>query len=276
MGKLDFIVHFWGVRGSVPVSGPETARYGGNTSCVEMRCGKHVLIFDAGTGLKSAGLKLDRAGDVEADMFFSHCHWDHIIGFPFFLPFFRPNNKITMWAGHLEGAITTREMISGIMRPPYFPAGPEVLAAKTSFREFMPGDVLKPYKGMSIATIKLNHPGGAVGYRVDYHGKSVAYLTDNEHIVDGPEPELVEFIRDADLVIYDATYTDEELPRFRGFGHSTWQHGVILCKEAGVKRFAIYHHSPLRTDAELDAIEEAAQLEFPGAFVARDDLTVTL
>jgi ribonuclease Z len=86
----------------------------------------------------------------------------------------------------------------------------------------------------------------------------------------------VEFIRDADLVIYDATYTDEELPRFRGFGHSTWQHGVMLCKEAGVKRFAIYHHSPLRTDAELDAIEEAAQLEFPGAFVARDDLTVTL
>jgi phosphoribosyl 1,2-cyclic phosphodiesterase len=276
MAKLDFIVHFWGVRGSVPVSGPDTARYGGNTSCVEMRCGKHVLIFDAGTGIKSAGLKLDRAGGVEANMFFSHCHWDHIIGFPFFLPFFRPKNKVTVWAGHLEGTMTTHDMIAGIMRHPYFPAGPEVLVAKTSFREFKPSDVLRLNNDVAIATIKLNHPGGAVGYRVDYHDKAVAYLTDTEHVADAPDPELVAFIRDADLVIYDATYTDEELPRFRGYGHSTWQHGVRLCEASGAKRLAIFHHSPLRSDAELDTIEEAAQLIFPGAFVARDDLTITL
>ena len=124
-----FRVRFWGVRGSVPVSGPQFIRYGGNTACIEMRCGPHTLFFDAGSGIRPAGDALKAAGINDFDVFFTHCHYDHIIGLPFFYPFYDPKTQVRLWSGHLAGRMTTREMVSEFMRPPWFPVKLEICEA---------------------------------------------------------------------------------------------------------------------------------------------------
>lgn len=274
--KSEFKVKFWGARGSIPVSGAEVARYGGDSSCVEMRCGEHVLMFDAGSGLKRAGQEFEREGVTRLDMFFSHCHWDHIFGIPFFLPFYRGSNKIHIWSGHLAGVMTTHEMISGIMKAPYFPIAPEIFIADVDYRDFKPGDVLNPYDGIVLRTGNLNHPNAAVGYRVEFQGRCACYITDTEHTPGKLDQNVLKLIDHADLVIYDAAFTDKEMPRYRGFGHSSWEEGVRLCKAAKAKQLAIFHHSPLRNDDELDEIGEEAKAAFAGAFVARQGQVIDL
>jgi phosphoribosyl 1,2-cyclic phosphodiesterase len=167
-------------------------------------------------------------------------------------------------------------MVNQFMRPPYFPIDPGACCANLGYRDFRPGDVLKPHPDISIRTTSLNHPGGAAGYRIGYDGRSVAYLTDTEHKPGTIEQALVDFIGDCDAVIYDCTFTEDEMARYEGFGHSSWQHGVKLAEAAGVKRFAIFHHALFRTDDELDAIEAKAKRAFPGAFVAREGITLQL
>lgn len=269
MEDLVFQVRFWGVRGSIAVSGPQTARYGGNTACVEMRCGRHVLLFDAGSGIRPAGRALK--GNVrDIDLFFTHCHYDHIIGFPLFALLYDPHVRLSVWSGHLAGQMTTLQMIEKFMRPPWFPARLDVCKANLSCRDFVSGDVLRPRSGVTIRTASLLHPGGCIGYRVEWGGRAVALVTDTEHIPGELEPAIVGLIGDADLVIYDCNYTEEEMPLRRGFGHSTWQQGVKLCEAAGARGLAIFHHDPGRTDTELAEIERQAKGAFTGAFAARD------
>lgn len=269
MEDLVFQVRFWGVRGSIPVSGPETSRYGGNTACVEMRCGRHILLFDAGSGIRHAGRGLV-SGARDIDLFFTHCHYDHIIGFPFFALLYDPHVRLSVWSGHLAGEMTTLQMVEKFMRPPWFPAKLDVCKANLICRDFVSGDVLSPRSGVTIRTASLLHPGGCVGYRVEWGGRTVALVTDTEHIPGELEPAIVGLIAGADLVIYDCNYTEEEMPLRKGFGHSTWQQGVKLCKAAGAQGLAIFHHDPWRTDTELSAIERQARQAFAGAFAARD------
>jgi phosphoribosyl 1,2-cyclic phosphodiesterase len=276
MPSNDFSIRFWGVRGSVPVSGTEFARVGGSTACVEMRCGKHVLFFDAGSGLPAAGIALEAEGIRRFDLFLSHCHYDHIIGLPFFNPLFDRRVEVTIHSGHMRQAKATEHIVANLMKRPFFPVGPDIFEAHIEYADFAPGATLAPRRGISITTRKLNHPGGAVGYRVTYKGKSAAYVTDMEHEPGKIEPGLIDFVSGADLVIYDAAYTDAELKTYRGFGHSTWQQGVRLCRAAGAKRLALFHHSQHRDDKELEAIERAAKAEFSGAFLARQDMQVLL
>ena len=132
----EFWVRFWGARGSVPVSGRQFLRYGGNTACIEMRCGPHTLIFDAGSGFRPAGLSLVENGIDDFDVFFTHCHYDHILGFPFFAPLYRPNVQITVWSGHLAGIMTTREMLKAFMRPPWFPVPLDICRANITCNDF--------------------------------------------------------------------------------------------------------------------------------------------
>jgi phosphoribosyl 1,2-cyclic phosphodiesterase len=241
-----------------------------------MRCGEHLLLFDAGSGLKRAGLQIEQEGLKRLDMFFSHCHWDHIFGIPFFMPLYRSSMKARIWSGHLAGVMTTHDMLAGIMKGPYFPIAPEIFIADIEYKDFKPGDVLKPHEGILISTASLNHPNGAVGYRVEFHGKCACYVTDTEHVPGRLDQNVLKLIDHADLVIYDAAFVEKEMPRYRGFGHSSWEEGVRLCRAAGAKKLAIFHHSPMREDDELDKIGKDAKAEFSGAFVARQGQVVEL
>ena len=276
MDNDRFRVRFWGVRGSLPVSGPEFIRFGGNTACIEMLCGTHTLFFDAGSGIRPAGDALREASISDFDVFFTHCHYDHIVGLPFFLPFYDATSRVVIWSGHLAGRMTTREMVSEFMRPPWFPVRLEICKANLDCRDFRAGDVLTPRAGVTVRTGNLNHPGGCIGYRVEWAGRVVCVITDTEHEPGKLDQAILALIENADLVIYDCTYTEEEMVRKRGYGHSSWQQGIKLCEAAGARQLALYHHDPSRTDVALQEIEGRAAATFAGAFAARDGQVLDL
>jgi phosphoribosyl 1,2-cyclic phosphodiesterase len=167
-------------------------------------------------------------------------------------------------------------MLAGIMKAPYFPIAPEIFIAEIDYKDFKPGDVLKPHDGIVINTGSLNHPNGAVGYRVEFQGKCACYITDTEHVPGKMDQTVLRLIDSADLVIYDAAFCEKEMARYRGFGHSSWEEGVKLCRAAKAKKLAIFHHSPLREDDELDKIGEDAKATFAGAFVVHQGQVVEL
>lgn len=276
MDKEPFQVRFWGTRGSLPVSGHGFERAGGNTACVEMRCGPHTLIFDAGSGISPAGDALKAANVGDFDLFFTHCHYDHIIGLPFFTPLYDPAVKVKVWSGHLAGKMTTWEMLGEFMHAPWFPVQLDLCKARLWTQDFRSGAVLHPRDGLTIRTASLDHPGNCIGYRVEWGGRAVVVASDTESRPGKLDAAILDLIRDADLVIYDCTYTEEEMPRRRDYGHSTWQAGVALCEAAGARRLAMFHHDPARTDVELDALEQQAKLAFAGAFAARDGQTLDI
>jgi phosphoribosyl 1,2-cyclic phosphodiesterase len=277
---MTFSVRFWGVRGSIACSGPRTTRYGGNTSSLEVRCDDRLLMFDAGTGLRYLGNALASNGPasspIDADLFLTHTHFDHVCGLPFFRPFFQPNNRFRLWAGHLAEGMTLRRVLGEFMMAPLFPVPPQVFRARMEYREFRPGETLAPGPGIQLRTATLNHPDGATGYRVDFGGRSVCYLTDTEHVPGAPDRNILALIKDADLVIYDSMYTDSEYGTYVGWGHSTWQEGVRLCRAAGAKRLAVFHHDPEHDDDMLDGVARELDKEMPGSFVAKDGLVVEL
>ena len=175
----DFWVRFWGVRGTVPCPGPRTLRYGGNTSCIEVRCGDHRLIFDAGTGLRELGIYLAKQGAQSGHIFLTHTHIDHINGFPFFRPAYDPGNRFELWAGHLGGAPGSLQSVLGdLMRAPIFPVPLDIMHACIAFHDFAAGTLLEPVPGVVLRTIHLNHPNNATGYRIDFGGRSICYVTD--------------------------------------------------------------------------------------------------
>jgi phosphoribosyl 1,2-cyclic phosphodiesterase len=271
-------IKFWGVRGTVSCGGPETVGYGGNTSCVEVRCGTTLLIFDAGTGLRFLGRELAARNEaVDAHILLTHTHLDHILGLPFFRPAYPACNQLQLWNGHLRRrGETLQNVLSRIMGDPFFPVPLDIMHGCIAFNDFDAGATLDLGHGISIRTMPLNHPGGSTAYRLDYGGRSFSYVTDTEHRVGERDQAIVEFIRGSDLVVYDATYTDEEFPRFVGWGHSTWQEGIRLCEAAGAARVAAFHHSPDHDDAMLAAIDEAMNEARPGSFVARERLEIVL
>ena len=269
-------VRFWGVRGSIPVSNTGCIRSGGNTACVEVRCGHTALIFDAGSGLRELGAALVEEGCTDVDLFLSHGHVDHLLGLPFFAFAFRAGNRLRLWSGRHSPGGGTERLVRSLMGSPLAPVGPEAFAADVTFCDFRPGRTLHPRPGVAIRTAPLRHPGGATGYRVDHAGRSICYVTDTEHEPGTRDENVAGLVDGADIVIYDAMFTDEELPHHRGWGHSTWQEGARLCRAAGVGTYAIFHHAPDRDDDALDAIEQAARRLFAGAVVAREGLTLNL
>ena len=271
----DFFVRFWGVRGSIPCPGEGTARYGGNTSCLEVRCGDRLLIFDGGTGIRNLGLALDQRGRVDADLYFTHTHVDHIQGLPFFNSAYKKTNRFRFWAGHLKPEYTLKQVLSEMMMEPLFPVPISIFAADISFHDFDGGQTLTPAPGIAVRTARLNHPNRATGYRVEYKGKSICYVTDTEHVPGKPDSNVLGLIDRADIVIYDSTYTDDEFPKYAGWGHSTWQEGARLCDRAKVNRFVIFHHDPSHDDAFMDRVAAAAEKVRPGTIVAREGLTLT-
>ena len=272
MNAAPFVVRIWGARGSLSAPAAPNCDFGTDTCCVEMRCGEHVLIFDAGSGAASLGVQLLREGVKEFDLYLSHCHFDHIIGLPFLKLLFDPEVTARIHAGHFEDATTCREMVERFMDPPFFPVTPKQFRASIEYCDFRPPDILSPHPGVAISTVRLRHPNGAVGYRVDFGGRSACYITDTEHSPGQLDHALVEAIRSADILIYDCMYTDAEFDCCRGYGHSTWEQGVRLCEAAGVRQLVIFHHRPGRDDSDLRAIESEAQARWTGAVVAKSGL----
>ncbi len=274
-----FTIHFWGVRGSIPAPGGGTVRYGGNTSCVEMRVAGKRLIFDGGTGLRVLGKDLMKQMPVEAYMFFSHSHWDHIQGFPFFLPAFVPGNRFHIYGGIAPNGATMQQRLSNQMLHPNFPVPIQVMKSDLKFHDLAPGDVVT-LDDITIETGPLNHPNTAIGYRVTWQGHTVVYATDTEHYPDQLDEDLLHLARDADMLIYDACFTDEEYydekaPRI-GWGHSTWQAGLALAKAANVKRPVMFHHDPNHDDDFLDEVEAQVKATFANSLLAKEGMVLSL
>ncbi len=271
------LIRFWGVRGSVPCPGTATARYGGNTACVEVRCGDRLLVFDAGTGLRVLGTSLaQEATNVQADIFLSHFHSDHICGLPFFAPAYSPGSQIRLWAGSLLPDRRLSQVAHAVMSEPLFPGASGMFKANITYRDFHAGQVLQPDVGIIIRTAPLNHPGGATGYRVEFGNRAVAYISDTEHRPGELDEQVMALARGADLMIYDGNFTDEEFAMRTGWGHSTWQEGVRILVAAGAKRLAIFHHDPDHDDAFLDAVKAQAAGRHPGAIVAAEGMTLEI
>lgn len=277
--KNQFTVHFWGVRGSIACPGSETVRYGGNTPCVEMRVGGTRLIFDGGTGLRVLGLSLLSQMPVEAYIFFTHSHWDHIQGFPFFVPAFIKGNRFHIYGAIAPNGSTIEQRLNDQMLHPNFPVPLQIMAAQLEFNDIIIGQPVQ-IGDITVENALLNHPGEAVGYRVNWQGYSAAYITDTEHLPDRLDENVLWLARNADVIIYDATYTDEEYYSEKsskiGWGHSTWQEAVKVAKAANVKRLVIFHHDPLHNDDFLDRVGEQVADAFPNSIMAREGLTIQL
>ncbi len=273
---MAFKVKFWGVRGSIATPSARHIAFGGNTSCIEMKLGGRILIFDAGTGIRNLGHWMLRRGETTADLLLSHTHWDHINGFPFFSPAFRKNCSFTIHAGHVADRGGIERVFRSQMAEPFFPVPLDKMGAQFTFTDFRAGATFSLGDGITIRTKPLNHPDGATGYRVDYAGKSVCYVTDTEHVPGKPDENVLALIEGADLVIYDSTYTDREFENHVGWGHSTWQEGVRLCLAAGVRQLAIFHHDPDHEDPFMERLEAEARQMWTGALVARENMRINL
>jgi phosphoribosyl 1,2-cyclic phosphodiesterase len=271
-------VSFYGVRGSIATAGEPTRRYGGNTSCVAVEVAGQHLIFDAGTGIRTLGLDLARASGrarVHANLFFSHLHWDHIQGFPFFGPAYVPGNRVDVW--HVrgsEGEPTAHAVLSEQMQPPTFPVGLEMMRAELCFHELRPDEIVRIGEA-KLRSASVDHPNGCVAWRVEHDGAAIVYATDLEHEADSLPAELVELARGADLLIYDAMYTPEEYaglagPSRRGWGHSTFEAGAAVAEAAGVRHLCLFHHDPAHDDGFMDALGARARRRFRATSVAAE------
>ena len=272
----EFFVRFWGVRGSIPCPGVGVVRYGGNTSCLEIRCGPHILILDGGSGLRPFDLSRNGQGALDADVFFTHTHLDHICGWPYFTSLLDPATTLAVWCGHLLPNHTVEQVLGGLLGEPFMPVQRDRLRATIAYRDFKGGETLEPRPGVVVGTAPLNHPQGATGYRVEYGGKSICYVTDTEHKPGAPADAVLGLIEGADLVIYDSTYTDEEFPKYVNWGHSTWQEGVRLCDAAGVRTFVVFHHDPGHDDVFMEGLEAEAKEAWSGNFVTREGMVITV
>lgn len=281
MSKPDFKVVFWGVRGSIPVPGIHTVRYGGNTSCVQIQIGSRLLIMDAGTGIHRLGQELLKGSQpINGDIFISHTHWDHIQGFPFFAPAFIKGNSFNLY-GQSKVNLNFGDLMRGQMMYEHFPVSLEQMGAAITMNELISGMTLDLGDGIEVKTQESNHPGGCLCYRVNHAGRSCCYLTDMEH---SPQTDqaMAEFAADADLLIYDANFTDNEyygvggLPARIGWGHSTWQAGIRLLHVARAKQLILFHHYNFHNDDDMESIEKDARSQYANVTAAREGMVISL
>ena len=268
------VVSYWGVHGTLPVPGPGTLRYGGNTPCVTVEVGGEPLtIFDCGSGIKrlSDHLLANRGARVTARIFISHPHWDHINTIPFFAPLYTPGNQIEIH-GPYQGDLTIERVVSAQMESVYFPVTIREFGARLVFRDLREESL--EFGPVKIDTMLLSHPGYCLGYRVTCHGRRVCYVTDNELYLPGDArrderyvERLAEFVHGADVLITDTTYRDHEYPSKVDWGHSCVSEVADLAARAQVKRLHLFHHDPDQSDEDIDAKlrETRAALEKRGA-----------
>ena len=273
-------IKFWGVRGSVASGSPDTVRVGGNTTCVEIRCDKELIIIDTGTGFHNLGVALMNELPVKGTILFSHVHWDHIQGFPHFIPFFNAENEFRVFGG-TSLPISVEEIIKQQMNPPCFPVKTDIFDAKISYHDVKPGDVIEG-ENYKITLTSLNHPNGCYAYRIDHEGQSLVFATDCEHFEDKPNKNLIDLSCNANVLVYDCQYTDDEYYGLngefsrKGRGHSTLREGIKVAQAANVNKFVLFHHDPNHNDEFVRKIEEEARQLFPQSIAAYEGLKIDL
>lgn len=288
---------FWGVRGSYPVASSTTLRYGGHTSCVQLEIPgvEAPYVLDAGTGIRNLGMRLLEGkfgkGEGVMRLFLSHLHWDHVQGLPFFGPAHVGGNRIHVYGRGRDGA-PLLEAVTGITRREFFPVGMDSFPATLEFTELAPNVAIEA-DGVKILPLSLNHPWGALGFRFEKDGKSVAYITDTspfdtirypEKFVTGAPKELssedrsalddmrsnlVKGLENTSCVVYDTQYTDAEYEKFPHWGHGTPKHALAVCREAKVKKLVLFHHAPGRTDDDQDRLTNETR-----EFASKDGIDV--
>jgi phosphoribosyl 1,2-cyclic phosphodiesterase len=273
---------FWGVRGSTPSVDPETRQYGGNTPCLELvtPAGSR-FILDCGTGLRMLGKRWTRAAGtaptVEAHIFVTHYHWDHIQGLPFFGPLYSPKNRFHFYSFRSQylGADSLQRVLEAQMASPYFPVNLSAMSATRVFTEIAGGD--RSVVGDTCVTARwLNHPQGCLGFRFDTPAGTIVYATDNEPGAPEFDRALRELAAGADVLVNDAQFTPKQMAHRKGWGHSSWLEGVRLAKDAGVRNLVLFHHDPDSSDKAVDAILRAARAEFKNTWAASEGMVMTL
>jgi len=291
---MSISMRFWGVRGSIPCPGADTVKYGGNTACIELRFQpiNRLIIIDAGSGIRALGdliMKQDLPkGPIKTEIFLTHTHWDHIMGFPFFTPIYIPGTELTIYGPVTYEEDTLDKIVGDQLRYRYFPVRQSELAAKINYAQLQEcqkdlGD------GIVMRTKYLNHPILCLGYRFEYQGKVLCTVYDTEpfqnvfaqnkdspdfdeeaylegEIVAKQENEKVlKFFKDADVIIHDTQYTHKEYEAGKiGWGHSTFEYAINAAHKANVKKLFLFHHDPLRKDEELDKLEAVYQSKVKG------------
>lgn len=283
---MNMKVRFWGVRGSIPCPGPLTQKYGGNGACIELRVGdiERLIIIDAGSGIRLLGNFLMQhdlpKGPIRADLFLSHTHWDHIMGFPYFVPIYVPGTQLRIFGPVSFEEETLEEVVGGQMKYRYFPVNMGELRSDIEYVRLKEQTAQDYGDGLSVTTKFLNHPITALGYRFDFQGKSVCtcydfepfrnlFITDPAHpdydeamAIEGEEVAqeqnlaMEDFFAGADLLVHDCQYTEEELKTRIGWGHSSYEYAIAAAGRAGVKRLAMFHHDPDRTDQQIDEMAQ--------------------
>ncbi len=278
-------IRFWGVRGSIPCPGPKTQKYGGNSACIELRVGKEerLIIVDAGSGIRELGTFLLSndlpKGPIDTSIFLSHTHWDHIMGFPYFTPIYIPGTRLKVFGPVTFEDDPLEDVVGGQMKYRYFPVNMGELTSDIEYIRLKEDPSIDMGNGLKVATKLLNHPITALGYRFEHEGKKVCtcydtepfrnlFITDPEHpdydeamAYEGEEVAkeqnmvIEEFYAGADLLIHDSQYTAAEYKNGRvGWGHSTFEHVIESANRVKVKRLALFHHDPDRTDDQIDAM----------------------
>lgn len=303
-------IRFWGVRGSIPCPGPTTQKYGGNSACIELRVGEEdrLVIIDAGSGIRQLGSYLMQhdlpRGPIRTDIFLSHTHWDHIMGFPFFVPIYVPGTKMRVYGPVTFEEEPLEEVVGGQMKYRYFPVNMGELASEIEYVRIKEDPHMDLGGGLILATKLLNHPITALGYRFQYAGKSVCtcydtepfrnlFITDPAHpdydevmAIEGEEvaaeqnQAIEQFFAGADLLIHDTQYTEKEYAGRKNWGHTPFEHAIAAANRTGVKKLALFHHDPDRTDEQIDEMAklycESGRYGDTEIFFAREGMEIDL
>jgi phosphoribosyl 1,2-cyclic phosphodiesterase len=271
------LVRFWGVRGSTPTPQSENLRYGGNTSCVEVRLNDHIYVFDCGTGFRNLGKQLVQEANgnsISAHIFLSHFHWDHIQGIPFFTPLYtdRESHFFFHSSNRTRGL---QRAIEEQMSDPYFPVNMNEMAAHRQFYSIEEGEI--PFDDCLIKSMWLNHPQGCLGFRLETQGKVLVYATDNEPGHPVFDKNVRKLAEGADVLIYDAQYLPEEYEaNKRGWGHSHWREAINIVMESGAKELILFHHDPDHTDECIDAVVSTAREHYAKVRAASEGMEILL
>ena len=269
-------VRFWGVRGSIPCGSAAYSRYGGDTSCVSVYTDDIFVVFDAGSGFRAAGNFCMENNIKHTHLFLSHMHIDHILGLPFYGPVWDSSKQMTVYGIEVAAYGGVKSILNQAFAAPLFPVQVSGFQADVDYVDYPAGKVIQLNEYVQIRTARLDHPNGAVAFQISNGTSKVCYVTDTGHLTGEYRKGVLALIKGADMVIYDASLTCEELKGKEYWGHSTWKEGIILCQEAEAKALCLFHHSPEHDDQIMDQIVVEAQQSWNKVYVAKQGMVFKL